>query len=38
MTKRILIATILAAAYMNFDFLAPLIIAETVFAVLRYFI
>jgi hypothetical protein len=38
MSKRILIATILAAAYMNNSYLAPLIILETVFTILRYFI
>jgi sorbitol-specific phosphotransferase system component IIBC len=37
MAKRILIATILAAAYLDKTYLAPLVLLETVFTVFRYF-
>jgi len=37
MCKRVLLATILAASYMNKDMMAPLLILETVFTVLRIF-
>ena len=37
MAKRILIATILAAAYLDNTYLAPLILLETTFTIFRYF-
>jgi len=38
MSKRILIATILAVSYEDYKMIAPLVILEVVFLVFRYFI
>lgn len=37
MCKRILLATILAASYLDKDMMAPLLLLETVFTVFRFF-